>query len=224
MGPSAFYTIFKLEGRDAAACYALMPDLIERKVPPHWMIYVAVDDADAIAAKAAGLGGEVVMQPFDVLESGRMAVIKDPFNAVFSIWQPKTNAGTGITGLEGTACWADLITKGERKAARFYEELFGWSIKAAEHDTSGYLHIQNGPDFIGGLPPAEQNRAGAPPHWRIYFQVDNCEASTNKAQAAGARVLMPPSMIPDVGGMSIIIDPQGAVLALFQPDPRSGDS
>jgi len=53
-------------------------------VPPHWMVYFAVDDTDAMVAKANGLGASTVMGPMDI-EPGRFAVLNDPTGAVFSI-------------------------------------------------------------------------------------------------------------------------------------------
>src|SRR5436189_6393943 len=73
MGPNDFYTIFRLEGRDAAAGCTLRPEELSQGVPPHWKLYVAVQSADATTARATGLGGTVLAQPFDVFDAGRMA-------------------------------------------------------------------------------------------------------------------------------------------------------
>lgn len=54
-------------------------------VPPHWMSYVTVADVDATAQKAKDLGGEVKVEPQDIPEIGRFAVIQDPTGAVFSV-------------------------------------------------------------------------------------------------------------------------------------------
>lgn len=54
--------------------------------PPHWMIYVTVDNVDEYAAKATGLGGTVVNGPMDIPNVGRFAVIKDPTDAHFAIF------------------------------------------------------------------------------------------------------------------------------------------
>jgi predicted enzyme related to lactoylglutathione lyase len=56
-------------------------------VPNHWHVYFAVDDADATAARITGLGGSIVVEPFDS-PVGRMAVARDPQGAMFSIIQP----------------------------------------------------------------------------------------------------------------------------------------
>jgi len=109
------------------------------------------------------------------------------------------------------------------RAAVFYRQVFGWEIAPGEHDDSGYLHIKNGEhrihrsEFIGGIPPAKFLPPGVPPHWLLYFYVPDCAASTAKATELGGRVIMGPMEIPNVGHMSVIADPQGAVSALFTP-------
>jgi len=56
-------------------------------VPNHWHVYFAVADADAATTKATDLGGTVLVKPFDI-PVGRIAVLKDPQGAMFSIMQP----------------------------------------------------------------------------------------------------------------------------------------
>jgi uncharacterized protein len=216
MGPEGVYTIFKLDGRDSAAAYTLMPEMLQRGVPPHWALYVCVDSADATAAKVAPAGGTVLMAPFDVFDFGRMAVLQDPTGAVIQLWQPKTNKGTGINGVPGTVCWADLSTPDQAKAAEFYKAIFGWEISPGQ-DNSGYLHIKNGEGFIGGIPPAQFRDPNAPPHWLLYYLVTDSDAATAKAKELGARVYMEPMTMEGVGRWSVVADPQGAVFALFQP-------
>jgi predicted enzyme related to lactoylglutathione lyase len=53
-------------------------------VPNHWHVYFAVADADAAAAKAVELGGQVLVEPFDT-PVGRIAVLMDPQGANFSV-------------------------------------------------------------------------------------------------------------------------------------------
>ena len=57
-------------------------------VPPHWMMYIAVDDVDAAAKHVAELGGKVCVPPTDI-SVGRFAVVNDPFGAVFSLFKGK---------------------------------------------------------------------------------------------------------------------------------------
>ncbi len=215
IGPNEVYTIFKLEGRDAAAGYTLREDQRAHGVPPHWMPYIAVDSADDAATKAKELGGTEVMPPFDVMDLGRMAVIQDPTGAHFCVWQARKNTGIGIAGVAGSLCWADLSTPDAKRAGDFYSGLFGWRIMADEKDKSGYLHIKNGEHFIGGIPPSAHRQPGVPPHWLAYFWVDDVDASAAKAKQLGAKSCVDPMTIENVGRMAVIADPPGAVFAIF---------
>lgn len=215
MGDIGSYTMFRMDGRDVGAAYTLDPQRYQG-IPPFWMLYVSVENADTTAERATELGASVHMPPFDVMQFGRMSVISDPTGAVFSIWQPIQSAGVTITGVDGTVCWADLSTADPARAKDFYTQLFGWKISPSEHDASGYLHIATGETYIGGIPPADQRNQQAPPHWMLYFLVSDCAASADKAKTLGASILMPATQIPNVGTMAILGDPQGAVFALFQ--------
>lgn len=216
IGPDDFYSMFKLAGRDTGAAYTMRKEQRAQGVPPHWMVYIAVDNADQSVSKAAQAGGTVLAPAFDVMEVGRMAVVQDPTGAIISLWQPKSHAGTTIGGVDNTFCWADLSTPDPERAGKFYSELFGWQLMKDEKDPSGYIHIKNGDSFIGGIPPATHRNPNAPPHWLIYFQVAEAEAATSKAGKLGGKILMPARKMENVGVWSIVADPQGAVFALFK--------
>jgi predicted enzyme related to lactoylglutathione lyase len=218
MGPGQFYTMFRLNGKDIGGGYTLMPDQVAMHVPPNWLVYVAVENADAAVAKAKQLGANVFAGPMDVMEHGRMAILQDPTGAVFAIWQAKQHSGMGVVGADGSFSWADLVTDDPQKARQFYSSLFGWQLeKGANDPEGGYLHIKNGEHYIGGVPPVRPRPPGVPPHWLIYFHTSDCDAFSNKAKSLGANVLFGPTTIEEVGRMSIIADPQGAVFAPFQP-------
>lgn len=219
LGPGEVYTMFRLEGRDAAAAYTLNAQQREKGIPPHWLLYVSVADADAKAERVAAHGGAAIVPPFDVMDYGRMAVVQDPTGAVFSLWQGKSHKGTGITGSVGTLCWADLMTRDPARAITFYTALLGWEFPTGG-DPSGYRHIQNGGVMIGGVPPAGLLPEGVPPHWLPYFAVADCAAAASRAAALGGRALIGPLTIEKTGRMAVIADPQGAAFALFEEFPR----
>ncbi len=216
MGPEGVYTMFRLDGRDAGAGCSLRPEERSQGVPPHWMLYIAVDNADAAVTKAQQLGGKIVAPAFDVMDAGRMAVIQDPTGAMFCVWQANKNQGIAIAGVSGALCWADLSTDDSKRASDFYSGLFGWQVEADPKDKSGYLHIRNGEHFIGGMPPSAHRKPGTPPHWMIYIQGDDIDATAAKARELGASLHLPPTTMEGVGRMSIIADPQGAVFAIFK--------
>lgn len=78
------YTLFKKEGQDAAG---LMQQR-EAGIPSQWIAYVNVEDVDATAAKAADLGGRVVLSPMEVPTVGRLAVVLDPQGAPIGVFTP----------------------------------------------------------------------------------------------------------------------------------------
>ncbi len=81
------YTEWKLEGRSIGGMMQ-KPDNVPAEVPPFWMVYFAVDDADATVARVTELGGTVMMPPMDI-EPGRFAVATDPTGAVFAVMAMK---------------------------------------------------------------------------------------------------------------------------------------
>lgn len=209
------YTMFTLDGKEVGAAYTLNEQQ-QPGVPPHWMPYVAVDNADAALAKATELGGEVVAPAFDVFDFGRMAVFKDPTGAVLSIWQPGAHYGADLVGAPGSVCWSELATRDADGAKSFYSGLFGWGFKEST-DAMPYTELSNGENAIGGIiAMVGEQWHGIPPYWSIYFAVENCEQTVAQARELGGTIHMPPTDIPNVGPFSVIGDPQGAVFQVIQ--------
>ena len=216
MGPADVYTFFNLGDRTVAAGCTLRPEERSQGMPPYWMIYIAIENADVAVTKAQQLGGKALGPAFDVMDAGRMAIIQDPTGAIFCVWQANKSHGIGVAQVNGTLCWADLSTSDPKRAADFYSGLLGWQAFAAPKDPSGYLHIKNGEQHIGGIPPATHRHPGTPPHWLAYFQVDDVDATANKAKGLGASLFLAPMTMEGVGRMAVVADPKGAVFAIFK--------
>lgn len=217
-GEFGTYTMVKQKGRDLAGLFELPPNLRQMGVPPHWMSYIAVDDADAAAVKIKKHGGTVQQGPFDVMQHGRMAVCQDPTGATFSIWQPKKHGGAGVMGEPGTPCWFELATKGVEKAEAFYKAVFGWSVKVGndagmvyrEFLAPGASHRQ------GGMMELTPEHGPTPPHWMIYFTVEDCDGDAARAKTLGGKVIVPPMDIPKVGRFAVLADPAGAAFSIIK--------
>ena len=152
MGPNGVYTIFTIRDRDVAAAAGQHPQERDMKIPPHWNLYVTVEDADAAAKKVEALGGKVEAPAFDVMNHGRMAVIQDPTGAMFNLWQPKEHIGVKINNEPGALCWSELTTRDPKKAEAFYTGMFGWSIKQSGAGTPAeYREFSVGGQPIGGI-------------------------------------------------------------------------
>ena len=218
MGPDGVYTITKLEGKDVGGLYKLTPDMLAQGVPPHWMSYVASANADETAEKAKAAGATVMNGPFDVYTLGRMAVIKDPTGAVFSIWQANDNKGSAAWGVPNAPLWSELATNDTQKAGEFYSNVFGWT-KQQFPGPMEYTVFNNDDKGIGGMYQITPEMGPIPPHWMIYFAVEDCDAKVQRATELGAHVIKPAEDIPSVGRFSILTDPQGAAFALLKPQP-----
>ena len=218
MGENEVYSMYKLHGRDVGAAYTLRREQQSQGVPPHWMIYVSVESADQTASRAQELGATIIAPPFDVFDFGRMGVIQDPTGAMCSVWEPRSHKGAGVFGEVGSACWGDLNTPDQGRAAAFYRALFGWRTVAGsdqrEATPGDYFHIMNGNEMIGGIMPAEQRDPGAPPHWLVYFEAASCSEATDRAKFLGATPYVENMAAGENGHISVIADPQGAVFGI----------
>jgi hypothetical protein len=214
-GTDMAYTHLQIGGLNIGAMCALQPESLAQGVPPHWMSYMAVENADEAAAKAAALGGTVVMGAFDVMDAGRMAILQDPQGATFCVWQAKASIGIALVGNEiGTFGWNELWTTDCAAATTFYTGLFGWSAKA-DAAPGGYTEWQLNDQSIGGMMKIQADMGPVPPNWLPYFLVADCNATAAKAIAGGGKLFVEPMDIPDVGRFSVIADPQGATFAVI---------
>jgi predicted enzyme related to lactoylglutathione lyase len=181
---------------------------------------VTVPDADAAAKKVESLGGTVEAPPFDVMNHGRMAVIQDPTGAVFNLWQPKEHIGVKINNEPGALCWSELTTRQPKEAEAFYTGLLGWKIKHSGAGTPAeYREFSVGDAPIGGIMETPKEMpANIPSYWMPYFQVADLDKALNTAKSSGGKLMIGPAPIPGNGRFAILLDPQGAMFAVFQRD------
>lgn len=216
MGEHGVYTMLKLNGKDVGGLYKLMPDMIERGVPPHWLSYVSVANVDETSAQAKAAGATLLQEPFDVFTIGRMSVVQDPTGAVFALWQPKEHKGSGIYNVPGSFCWNELGTTDMKKAGDFYSGLFGWGREDFADSPVEYTMFKNGDRGAGGMYKITPEMGPIPPHWLVYFAVDDCDARVQKATELGGQVMKPADDIPGIGRFAILLDPQGAAFAIIK--------
>jgi uncharacterized protein len=209
-GPDMIYTTLKKNGKSVGALYKMRPE--QKGMPPNWMTYVTVVSADEAAKKAKELGGKLLMEPFDVMDIGRMAVVQDPQGASFSLWQPKKHIGAEVINEPGALCWAELDTRDTESAKRFYTGLFGWGTKVSD----AYIELQQGGTSMGGIMKIPEEWGPVPSNWLVYFAVADCDATAKKTGELGGGTIVPPTDIPGMGRFSVQRDPQGAVFAIYR--------
>ena len=217
VGDGVVYTMCRLDGKSVCAISQQREEERSLGIPPHWNNYVTVEDVDAQAAKVGALGGNVVVEPFDVLDSGRMSVVADPTGAVLSMWQARGDIGARLVNVPGALTWNEEATKDPDGAKEFYAGLFGWRFEDIEGAPLPYSIIFNGDRTNGGIRLQGEMEAGIPPNWIPYFAVESVDDAISRAGKLGFNVIVPPMDVP-AGRFAGIADPQGAVLAVFEGD------
>jgi predicted enzyme related to lactoylglutathione lyase len=113
----------------------------------------------------------------------------------------------------------ELQTKELDKAKKFYQGLFDWKLEDMPMGNGmSYTGINVGEGTGGGMwtNPAAPN---GPSHWLAYVNVENIDATIDKVKSLGGTVVQPKTEVPDMGWYSVITDPSGAVLGLWQSKP-----
>jgi predicted enzyme related to lactoylglutathione lyase len=110
----------------------------------------------------------------------------------------------------------ELQTNDPARAKDFYSRLFDWKLQDVPMPGGGtYTMIEVGTGTGGGMMASPA--PGTPPQWLAYVGVDDIRVSTRKARELGAKVMMDVTEVGEYGTMSVITDPTGATLALWQP-------
>ncbi len=116
--------------------------------------------------------------------------------------------------------WYELMTSNAFAAESFYRDIVGWSARDAGMPNFQYTLLSVGETPVAGLvqcPPDVPSGQGGP-GWLGHVGVDDVDAAAAKAQTLGAKVLHPPTDIPnDVGRFAVLADPQGACFGIFKP-------
>ncbi|HZU12978.1 MAG TPA: VOC family protein [Chloroflexota bacterium] len=207
------YTMFFLDGKMVAAAGGTMsPDQ-----HPAWSTYICSQDADATAQAVRENGGQVVAGPMDVLGQGRMAVCSDPTGAFFGVWQPQMHRGAEIVNEPGSFSWSELYTRDPERANEFYRRVFNWGIENSDMPNGmKYTLFQvDGRNIAGGMDMTGMLDESIPPHWLVYFTVENADDAAARTQELGGKVLDGPHPTP-MGPMAVIEDPVGAAFAVIQ--------
>ena len=182
MGEAGVYVAVSVQGDSIAGIAGQMPQL--QGHPAFWGVYLAVDDVDATAAKVVPAGGKVEAGPFDVMELGRMASIQDPTGVRVNLWQAGQSIGSVRVNEPGCPIWHELSSPDLPVATRFYSDVLGveWESMPMETGDDYTCLMVEGRPVAGAFPPQMD---GLPPHWDVYFNVEDCDATV--AQGGRAR-------------------------------------
>ena len=212
----------KVQGHYACSIYQQGEEERSHNVPSHWNVYFTVENVDNTMAAITKNGGSVVFGPMDVFEAGRMALCQDPQGAHFAIWQPRMHIGATIKQEIGAMFWNELLTTDREAAINFYVAALGVERGQVMMPHEYAMLIAGGID-VAGVMQITPEMGEFPPHWSVYFGVENADETVAKAQSLGATVYVPGTDIvpvegqPPIGRFAALGDPQGAAFSIFQP-------
>lgn len=206
------YGMASVGGRNVAGIGGMMG----MEHPPVWNTYLATPDVDGTCKSAESAGGSVLGPPMDVMEFGRMAFVQAPGGGVFGLWQAGTHLGAALANEPGSFTWNEFMTRDYEGAKEFYAKVFGYTYTVISEGEFNYSTIEVDGNTVGGigeLPAGVPEQV--PPHWRIYFAVDDCDATVAKAVELGGAKLSEPMDTP-YGRQAELADPQGARFLIIQ--------
>ena len=208
------YSIAHQDGRIVAA---VSPKMGAPDAPSVWTTYLATDDADATAAKIKGAGGQLLAEPMDVMEEGRLAVAMDPAGAVFGLWQGGNTTGLGVANEPGALAWNEHMSRDFDGSKAFYQAVFGYGYQDMSSDGFKYATLMLDGQIVGGIGeyPAE-TPAAVPAAWATYFAVTDTDAAVATVTELGGSVVQSPRDSP-YGRVAVVADNDGAVFSLITP-------
>lgn len=207
------YSMCEVDGQQVAA---IGPQTGGEPEPVSWMTYLASTDADETAAKVKAAGGQLLVEPMDVMEAGRLFLAVDPGGARFGVWQAGLHNGIQLANEPGTLIWSENLSRNFEANKAFYAAVFGYQYGEIA-PTYATLDIDGRPvGGIGQLRPEQP--AERPAAWGIYFAVPDADAAVAKAVELGGTVVAPAFDSP-YGRIAVVADDQGGEFNVMVPNP-----
>jgi predicted enzyme related to lactoylglutathione lyase len=205
VGPEEYgrYTLCLLDGRRAAG---IAPNPDPNATEFWWNVYLATDDCDAAAARVTAAGGTMLVEPMDVMDQGRAAMVRDPVGAQFGLWQGRATVGCEVVNEPGALVRNDLVTPTPAPARDFYAAVFGFTLDRNDDMPEADFTFLRRPDGheIGGI---FGNPAAPRSTWNTLFEVADTDEVVRRAAAAGGKAEVPSDML--YGRIAAVTDPFG---------------
>ena len=164
--------------------------------------YFATGDIDASVARAAQLGGNVLMGPIAIREIGTTAIVLDPTGAVHGLWQPNSFAGFGVVYEVAAPGWFDHSSNDPDVAVKYYEALLGQSVL---EPSPGMKVLSAGEQWFASfsLNQIPERWAG---QWNALYIVEKLADMRKKVCSLGATIVLEEMPVPG-SAISVFIEP-----------------
>jgi uncharacterized protein len=168
VGEYEMFTLGDIQGPAIGGMYELADDSMQSS----WTIYFRTADLDASLDLVRAAGGQVLVEPVDIADLGRMAQCSDSQGADFAFWYPYNLKGAEAIDEPSAMCWVELSTPDVREARRFYGQVFGWEPVDRHYETLSYTEWKIGDRSIAGMMRKPEGMpAEVPSHWAPNFAI-----------------------------------------------------
>ena len=192
---------------------AIMPNPDPEAREFWWNVYLATADLDACVDRVRAAGGEVIAEPMDLMDQGRMALVRDPVGAQVGLWQGWQHTGCQVVNEPGALVRNDLVVADPEPARHFYAAVFDFTLEGnpdlPDFDFT-FLRRPDGHEVGGIFGDPRTTR----PAWNTTFEVADTDAVVEAARPRGGRVLSAPADIP-YGRIATLTDPFGAEFSVI---------
>ncbi|UHA72509.1 VOC family protein [Paenibacillus sp. 481] len=186
---------------------------------PHISVYVAVNHVDQTVARVEQAGGNLLLEPFDLGDFGRMATIQDSAGAVLSIWESRRFKGMNVNlNREGAPFSFELMTTDLACSIEFYTKVFNWTVEIKHEETLASAEVRHEGKKVGSMKEASLETGET--EWRVCYTVKHLEKAVEKAQSWGAKVITNARKIP-AGRIVVITDPDGNAISFIELEKQA---
>ena len=220
---SEYRVITRSDGGSAGGVLTIGDEMKRHGTKPGWFPYIHTPDIDATCAALADAGGAVHLPPID-MGVGRIAMVSDPWGAVFYVMDPRPpeddpDARSDVFDYRAAqrVRWNEIWSPDPARAAQLYCDLFGWRQEGnmPMGERGEYLFLYRGEGMVGAAGPMLPGGRGA--RWDIFIGVDDIDRAAQAVTAGGGSLNGEIGEIPG-GEFSVhASDPQGAAFGLVGP-------
>jgi predicted enzyme related to lactoylglutathione lyase len=184
---------------------------------PAWLPFIAASNVTGAEQQALAHGAHVVAIPRSYPKRGEQAVFSDPQGAVFGVLQSSSGDPPDELADPGQWIWAALLTTDPKRAALFYQTLFGYDVEPLPGQDSGSHWLLSSEGFAratANTPPPHSKRE--PPYWLPFVRVLDAKTAVEKVKSLGGSVLSEPHPDRDGGTAAVVTDPAGTPFGLLE--------
>lgn len=214
------YTVITYKGRPIGGI--VLAERVEADVSrSQWVSYLSVPDVDLAVEYVIANGGAVFVEPRELRERGRIAVVTDPQGALVAFVRADGGDPPDADPAPNEWLWTELWTRDTPRAVSFYETLFGYDHEEIDAGIGRPYHLlrRDGRPRAGVVElPWEEVR----PNWLPYVRVEDPSAVVARVEALGGQVIFAPREDMRGGSVALIADPSGAALTI-QKWPLEGN-